>query len=162
MALKTDRHEFQTDVSYFMNEVATRGGVVALSTGGSGGAMDQSAALCTYSAEPSGKMPLGVLLQDMVNYDLTKQHINDFKDEVQKGGKVAILKKGYVVTNFIEGSTTSLAGKPAYIAHSGNVAQTNIVADDTGGQVVGYFLSNVDEDGYAKVEVNLPMNDPRT
>ena len=158
MALKPDRHEFDTDVSFFMNEVAVRGGVACISTGGSGGAMDQSAALVTYSAEPSGKVPLGVLLQDMVNYDLTKRHINDFKDETQKGGKVAILKKGYVVTNNIEGSTTSLVGQPAYIAHSGNVAQTNIVADDTGGTVVGRFLSNVDEDGYAKLEVNFPLN----
>lgn len=158
MALKTDRHEADTDVSFFMNEVATRGGVACVSTGGSGGAMDQSAALVTYAAEPSGKMPLGVLLQDMVNYTLTKQHINDFKDETQKGGKVAILKQGYVVTNNIEGSTTALVGKKAYIAHSGNVAQSNIVADDSGGQVVGRFLSNVDEDGYAKLAVNFPLN----
>ena len=36
MALKSDRNEVQTDISFFMNEVATRGGVVSLSTGGSG------------------------------------------------------------------------------------------------------------------------------
>ena len=156
MALKPDRDLARTDVSFFMNEVLERGGVAVLSTGGSGAAMDQSAALATYAAEPSGKMPLGIALGDMVNYDLTKRHINDFKYEVQKGGKMALLKQGYVVTNNIEGSTTSLAGQPAYVAHSGNVSQTNIVADDTGGQVVGVFLSNIDEDGYAKVEVNLP------
>jgi thiamine pyrophosphokinase len=156
MALKPDRDLARTDVSFFMNEVAERGGVAVLSTGGSGAAMDQSAALVTYAAEPSGKMPLGIVLGDMVNYDLTKRHLDDYKYETQKGGKMALLKQGYVVTNNIEGSTTSLAGKPAYIAHSGNVAQSNIVADDTGGQIVGTFLSNVDEDGYAKVEVNLP------
>lgn len=155
MALKPDRDLARTDVSYYMNEVIERGGVAVLSTGGSGAAMDQSAALVTYAAEPSGKMPVGVTLGDMVNYDLTKQHLNDFKYEVQKGGKMALLKQGYVVTNNIEGSTTALAGKPAYIAHTGNVSQSNIVADDTG-QIVGVFLSNVDEDGYAKVEVNLP------
>ena len=41
MALKTDRSTLQTDISFFMNEVATRGGVVAHSgTGASGAAME--------------------------------------------------------------------------------------------------------------------------
>ena len=156
MALKSDRNELQTDISFFMNEVATRGGVVSISTGGSGAAMDQGAALATYAANGSGVVPLGILLNDMVNLDLTRQHINQHKDEVQKGGKVTILRKGYVVTDNIEGSTTSLAGKPAFIAHSGNIAQSDIVSDNGHTHVVGRFLSNIDEDGYAKVEVNLP------
>ena len=50
MALKSDRNELQTDISFFMNEVATRGGVVSISTGGSGAAMDQGGALVTYTA----------------------------------------------------------------------------------------------------------------
>jgi hypothetical protein len=158
MALKSDRHEFQTDISFFMNETATRGGVASLSTGGSGAAMDQGAALATYSASASGQTPVGVLLNDMVNLDLTRQHINWHKDEVQKGGKVTLLRKGWVVTNMLEGSTTSLAGKPAYPAHSGNLSQTNIVADNDQVPIIGRFLSNVDQDGYAKVEVNLPVN----
>ena len=91
MALKTDRSTLQTDISFFMNEAATRGGVVSLSTGGSGAAMDQGAALVTYAAQPSGKVAVGLLLGDMVNIDLTRQHLNQYKDEVQKGGKVALL-----------------------------------------------------------------------
>ena len=36
MALKSDRNELQTDISFFMNETATRGGVVSmLATAGS-------------------------------------------------------------------------------------------------------------------------------
>ena len=31
MALKSDRNELQTDISFFMNEEATRGGVVSIS-----------------------------------------------------------------------------------------------------------------------------------
>jgi hypothetical protein len=96
----------------------------------------------------------------MVNLDLTRQHINQHKDEVQKGGKVTLLRKGYVVTNSIEGSTTTLAGSAAYVAHSGNISQSNIVADDGQVHVVGRFLSNVDEDGYAKVEIDLPGTSP--
>mgnify|MGYP001208189591 FL=1 len=154
MALKSDRNELQTDISFFMNETATRGGVVSMSTAGSGAAMDQGAALATYSATASGKVPLGILLNDMVNLDLTRQHINQHKDEVQKGGKVTILRKGYVVTNNIEG-TSPTAGAQAFPAHSGNLSITDIVGDGTV-SAIGRFLSTEDEDGYAKVEINLP------
>ena len=158
MALKTDRSTLQTDISFFMNEAATRGGVVALNTGGSGAAMDQGAALVTYAAAPSGKVPMGILLNDMVNIDLTRQHLNQYKDEVQKGGKVTLLQKGYVVTSSLEGTDPN-AGDVAYLSHSGNLASSNIGGDSTiGGArlVVGRFLSDVDEDGYAKVYIDLP------
>ena len=156
MALKSDRNEVQTDISFFMNTVATRGGIVSLVTGGSGAAMDQGTALVSYADSGSGVVPMGVLLNDMVNLDLTRQHINQHKDEVQKGGKVTILRKGYVVTSNLEGSTTSLAGKPAFIAHSGSFAQSDLTSDNNAAHIVGRFMSNVDQDGYAKVEVNLP------
>ena len=158
MALKSDRNELQTDISFFMNEIATRGGVVSISTGGSGAAMDQGAALVTYTAA-SGKPPIGILLNDMVNLDLTRQHINQHKDEVQKGGKVTILRKGYVVTDAIEGTSPS-AGSPAYLAHSGNLSITDLSNDATDAdgstRLVGRFLSTEDEDGYAKVYIDLP------
>ena len=160
MALKSDRNELQTDISFFMNETATRGGVVSISTGGSGAAMDQGAALVTYTAA-SGKPPIGILLNDMVNLDLTRQHINQHKDEVQLGGKVTILRKGYVVTNKIE-SVTVAPGDVAYAAATDtgsagnitNVCPPSVVA--SGNLAIGRFLSRIDEDGYAKVEVNLP------
>jgi len=160
MALKTDRSTLQTDISFFMNEVATRGGVVSHSgAGASGAAMDNGAALVTYGALPSGKVPVGLLLNDMVNIDLTRQHLNQHKDEVQKGGKVTLLQKGSVVTNSLEGTSPS-AGDAAYLAHSGNLATSDLSNDDTDAdgstRVVGRFLSGVDEDGYAKVYIDLP------
>ena len=159
MALKSDRNELDTDISFFMNEVATRGGIASVSTAGSGAAMDQGAALVTYAAIPSGKVPVGILLNDMVNLDLTRQHINQHKDEVQKGGKVTILRKGYVVTDAIEGTSPS-AGSPAYLAHSGNLSITDLSNDDTDAdgstRLIGRFLSTEDEDGYAKVYIDLP------
>ena len=99
MALKTDRSTLQTDISFFMNEAATRGGVAVISTGGSGASMDNGTALVTYAAAPSGKVPVGLLLNDMVNIDLTRQHLNQHKDEVQKGGKSTLLNKGWAVTS---------------------------------------------------------------
>jgi hypothetical protein len=156
MALKSDRLEFQTDISFFMNEVAERGGCVCYgTTSGSGAAMDQGAALVTYAASSSGKIPVGILLNDMVNIDLTRQHLNQYKNEVQKGSKVTLLRKGYVVTNKIQG-TAPTAGAAAYPAHSGNIAASNLTSQGSAPSVIGMWLSTPDQDGYAKLEVNLP------
>jgi uncharacterized protein (UPF0297 family) len=155
MALKSDRYELQTDISFFYNEgTATRGGVVVHDTAGSGAAMDQGVNLVKYAAATSASRPVGILLNDVVNKDLTRTHLNQHKDEVQKGGKVTVLRKGYVVTNSLTGSVS--AGDPAYACH---VNAGNLRADSPGSSgvlQVGRFLSTKDEDGYAKVEVNLP------
>ena len=164
MALKSDRHEFQTDVSFFMNEVAERGGVpvyvtgvTAAATSPSGAAMDSALNLVTYAANPSGRVPVGILLNDMVNLDLTRQHINWHKNEIQKGGKVTILRHGYVVTNMIHVSGTPVAGAFAYVADSGLIStSTRALFLDSGAQPIGRFMTAKDGDGYAKVEINLP------
>ena len=150
MALKGDRNELDTEITYFMNETASRGVLVSVSTQGSGAAMDSASAVATVAADPSGKAPLGVLLNDVVNIDQTRQHLNWHKDEVQQGGKVTILSKGFVVTDKISGTPT--AGQLAYLAASGNVSATQA----TGAPAIGRFLSTKDADGYAKVSVNLP------
>ena len=156
MALKTDRSTLQTDISFFMNAAATRGGVACISTAGSGASMDNGTALVSYAATGSGAVAAGLLVNDMVDIDLTRQHLNQHKDEVQKGGKVTLLQKGWVVTNNLEGTDPN-GGDLAYLAHSGNLATSDIVRDETDGtNVVGRFLSDVDEDGYAKVFIDLP------
>ena len=161
MALKADRHELQTDISFFMNEVASRGGVAVFSTAGSGAAMDSNKALVTYKAMPSGSVPAGLLLNDMVNIDQTRQHINWHKDEVQKGGKVTLLQHGWVVTNAIDPADTIVAGQTAFVGNSGYLSNGDPFYGPGGGSasasgVVGRFLSSVDEDGYAKVFISLP------
>jgi hypothetical protein len=148
MALKSDRNEVQTDISFFYNAAATtRGCLVAHgATAGTGATMDDGANLCVKSTSAA---PLGILLNDVVDKDLTRTHLNQHKDEVQKGGKVTILRKGYVVTNNVTGSPS--AGDTAYQCETtaGNVATS-------GTNVVGAFLSGKDGDDYCKVEVNLP------
>ena len=156
MALKADRHELDVDISFFMNETAEKGQIVSISTAGSGAAMDQAGALVSIQGADGSVIPVGVLLNDVVDLDLTRQHINFHKDEVQKGGKVSILKKGYVVTDQIEGTPT--AGALAFMddADTGKFAVAASV-DDTEYTAVGRFMSTKDEDGYCKVEVNLPI-----
>jgi hypothetical protein len=157
MALKPDRIHIDSQIDFFMNEVAERGGIVCISTVGSGAAMDQAEQLCTYKANPSGEAVLGVLMCDMVNNDLTRQHENWHKEEVQKGGKVTIWNKCTVVTDRVYPGVTPTAGQLAYVAHSGYIANSKVVGDDSGAvAVVGRFLSTKDEDGYCKVSVNVP------
>lgn len=157
MALKGDRLVTNyVDISYFMNETATRGGVVCISTGGSGAAMDQSQALVTYSANPSGKRAVGLLLEDMVNYDLTRQHANFYRDEMQQGGKVALMQKGWAVTNSLVGTPT--IGDYAVLDNSGNlgvITIANYTPNGVNKPYVGYWKSVKDEDGYAKVQIDL-------
>lgn len=155
MALKIDRFEGITDISCFMNEVAERGGVAVYSTAGSGSAMDQSVQLVTYKANPSGAVPVGLLLGDMVNIDQTRQHKNFHKDEVQKGGKVTLLKDGWVTTNQIEVGNSPAGGNVAYLSNSGLLTAASLGRTAT--PAVGRFETSKDEEGYARVYIKLPQ-----
>ena len=153
MALKPDRIELLTDVSFFMNTTAERGGVAGLasaSTAGSGVSMDDANAVVAYVAAVSGTRPIGVLLNDVVNIDLTRQHINWHKDEVQLGGKVTLLRQGQVATNQLVAGISPTAGTPAYVGASGLIGTSS-----TNAVQIGSFLSAKDADGYAKVSVNI-------
>jgi len=154
MALKRDRREDVTEITYFMNTTAERGGIVCHNTGGSGAALDQSAAVVVAPANPSGYKPVGLLLNDVVDLDLTRQHLNPYKDEVQKGSKVCVMTKGWVVTNSIMPGISPAIGENAYVGNSGLL--TNLQANVPNQPWVGRWKSLKDEDGYAKVEINLP------
>ncbi len=92
-----------------------------------------------------------------VNYDLTRQHLNTARDEIQLGGKVPIWSKGWVVTNFIIG--TPAAGDIAVLDNSGNVSPVTVATSTSfnffNKPRVGKFESAKDEDGYAKVAFDL-------
>jgi hypothetical protein len=151
MALKPDRVESFTDVSYFMNTTGDRGGVVVFSTGGVGSAMDDADAVVVYpSGTPSGTSPAGVLLNDVVNLDLTRQHINWHKDETQVGGKVTLLRRGQVTTDMLASGQSPVAGDAAY--YNGEGKFTTVTTNST---KVGTFLSSKDSEGYVKVDINI-------
>ena len=153
MALKPDRIYTETVLDYFMDEVAERGGVVSVLTAGSGVSMDSAVQMATYRSNPSGAGAIGVLLQDMKSYDLTKTHKNHAKSEVNKGSKVAIMTKGQVTTNRVYPGVTPVAGTPAFLGLSGYF--TNVQA--VGAPKVGSWATSKDEAGFAKVNVNLPL-----
>lgn len=75
------------------------------------------------------------------------------------GGKVTVLRKGWVVTDSISGTPT--VGQVAYLnvgATGGLISggdNADFLGSGIGSLAVGRFLSVKDEDGYAKVEINL-------
>lgn len=160
MSIKGDRYELQGDISEFGNSIMVRGGVACYTSLGSGAAMDQSVALVSYPANSSGAFPKGILMQDMVQLDLTRQHPNFYRDEVQIGGKVLVLVKGYVVTNSIIAGASAIApGDRAVLTSSGQIMNITAASEYAGtwnkaqNPPVGRFLSTLDEDNYAKVSV---------
>ena len=151
MALRPDRNELQTDLSFFMNETAERGLIVIHEGQGSGAAMaDSAATVAIPGAADLAKHPAGLLLNDVVDLDLTRQHINFAKDEMQKGGKVLLLRRGFVVTDQISGSIT--LGELAYFHVNGQLTSATAYSGSTS---VGRWLSKKDADGFAKVDINI-------
>jgi len=157
MALKGDRYLAITEISFFMDQVAERGGIVTQKTAGSGAALDQQAAEVEYKASPSGAYALGLLLNNMVNKDLTRTHLNFHQDEMQKGSKVSLVRDGWVVTNMLE--STGILPTAGAIAYCGLSGLLTTAATGPGGYAnlnVGRFESTKDEDGYCKLYVKLP------
>jgi hypothetical protein len=154
MALKGDRFEGIQSIDFFMDQVAERGGVVVgvTSVSGSGAALDQFNSRVEYAADASGKYPIGILMCDVVDLDLTKYHENWQKNTQQKGSKVTLLREGWVVTNMLAAGITPGLGLPAYIKTSGLFTTSSA----SGAVQVGYFESAKDSDGYVKVYVKLP------
>lgn len=153
MSMKGDRHELMVDLHFFCNTAGNRGGVMSVVTGGSGVSMDQSVAVVSYATLSSGSLPIGLCLQDVVNIDQTRQHINFHRDEVQQGSKVALLREGYVVTDQVVSGTSPTAGQLAYLGPAGQVTPTNTGA--AASPQVGKFLSSKDADGFVTLEVKL-------
>lgn len=157
MALKGDRYTAVTDITFFMDQVAEQGGIAVMKTAGSGAALDQQAAEVEYAASPSGKYPVGLLLDAMVNKDLTRTHLNFQKSEHQKGSKVGLGRDAWYLTNMLEhAGITPAGGEIAYLGLSGLLTTVATGAGGYSNPAVGRFESSRDEDGYVRVYVKLP------
>jgi hypothetical protein len=160
MALKPDRFIIQEDVAFRLRDVAAKGKFLVFGSGnavatnvnaGSGVAMDSPYGFVALVSNPSGFVPAGCLMNNFVNIDTSLYHINYYKDEHVIGDKCTLLRKGWVVTNCVTG--TPKTGDGAYLTSNGEVTPTNTGSVQT--PQVGQFLSAKDENGYAKVQINL-------
>lgn len=155
MALKPDRDYYgQEDISNFWqsDESASQdvGGIASVVTQGSGVALDAPQNVVAYIVNPSGAVPRGVLLSPIKVYaDTNRFYRNFYRNEVLPGEKVCLFRKGWLVTDKIVG--TPAAGGTAYLGASGNFAATQA----TGAPTVGKFETTKDQNGFARVYVDL-------
>ena len=155
MALKADRVILDDDISYFSDDTSAERGVVMVhDTGGSGAAMDQAVAnvVVPTGVSGSGLVAAGVLLNDIVNKDLTQTHLNQHKLEEQTGGKVWLLKKGTIVTDQVKSGDTPTVGLKAYFTQNGQFT----VTDQGDANFIGRFKGSMDADGFVKIDINIP------
>lgn len=140
------------DVRCTMNEVAEEGIVVVWDTSSTGhlGGLDDPYGVVKVPTTGAGNVPVGVLMNNVVNLDLTRTHLNAHKDEVQVRGKVAIMKHGQVHTNMLKTGDSPVPGDTAYYTVDGKFTKTTV-----GGSSVGKFVSAPDADGYVVVDIRL-------
>lgn len=155
MALRPDRNIEMTDCTNTIPHIASKGVVLCYSTAGSGVALGDSHGVVQLAAAPSGLRVAGVLLQDVVNIDETRFHINWNKEEQNINDFVDVATRGWVHTDKYTGTPT--VGNKAYLTVNGTVTPT---LSTTGGLVatplVGEFGGGPDELGFVKLKFNLP------
>ncbi len=152
MALKPDREEFHYDIRWYMDTASERGGVVCVQTAGSGGYPGHESNVVVYAANPSGRFPIGVLMNDVVDYDPSRMHSNPYRMQVLLGSKVTLIKDGWVTTNMIVPGDTPVGGGNAYLGASGLF--TTAAASGVNPKV-GQWLGSKDQDGFAPVRIEL-------
>lgn len=153
MALKRYRKELahDNDIRYYFNMVGDAGGMATVATGitGSGGMPGDPHYVATYAPNPSGQTPAGILMQEVINIDQTRFHINFQREQVPVNYKVCLNIGGEYSTNMVLVAPTGR--QPAYLAASGNFSATQA----SGAPLVGEFLGAPDGDNYCVVRIKL-------
>lgn len=164
MALQSYRTEVgngaYVTTDYFMNATGEAGFCVVFdtTTSGVGAAADDTNAVVKFSTVTmaSGESVAGILLQDVVNKDLAHTHLNQHKREGQIGGKVALLRRGVIVTNALTGGVNPVPGGAAYCSNLGYITTAAGSATNAGASPrIGTFLGSRSSDGYVKVDINI-------
>jgi hypothetical protein len=150
----------KVSVDYFVTTTGSAGQIVFASTGTQpvGPGLDDSNSRVEIVAVVSGRVPVGMLLSDVVNLDLSRYPLNQYKSESQVGSKVALGTDGeWVVDTLLAGAapaTGVVYPTTAYAAPNG-VLTHNAGYVASGYPVVGKFLTGRDSDGFAKVSIGL-------
>jgi hypothetical protein len=157
MALKGPRHEIECDIRFTCPTAIERGVMLTYgTTSASGIALGDSAGTVDVPLSPSGKVPAGLLMCDVISIDETVTQRNRHKDVQKTGENVRFMKKGYATTNMIAG--TPAVGGTGYVSTSGTITAT---VSATGGTAATpkccQFESIKDADNYVTVAVNLPL-----
>jgi len=97
-----------------------------------------------------GGQPLGILLDNVVNADLGRRHLDFHKNEVQVGGKVRIAQGGQLLIGQFDEQVQ--IGDMLYYNNDGKLTTQHI------GHAIGVARTNSDQNGFVNMEVNLFVN----
>ena len=138
-----------SNIDYFVGEVATQGCILVAPTGTVyPPALDDPANVARVPSGAEDGYPVGLLLDEVVNKDLTVTSLNKQKREVAINGKVEMATAGEWITNQIHSSATVTIGATGYYAANGKI-------HSTGHYPVCTFSSDKDADGYVKIKLRL-------
>ena len=158
MALKPDREYNEvTDITNFWTTVAAeKGGCAAVVTQGSGAALGQNIVdepnVVGYVASSSGVIAKGILLQTVTAVmSATRDFVNYENQEIRPGDKCTLVKKGFVVTDMIVG-TTPTVGATARLAASGYISTDNA---GSASPAIGRFETTLDANGFARISIDI-------
>lgn len=157
MAILADRVVLQDEIGFVSEAAMTAGTVVVFKTSqgtgiGVGQGVNDSAPIGVAGpgTPTSGNSKLaGVLLTDVISLDQTKYKRNPHKTEQMIGEPMYLMRKGEIWTNSITG--TPSAGDAAYLSTSGTVTNSQV----SGAPKVGQFKTSKDDNGYAKLFVDI-------
>lgn len=154
--LRPDRNVIEADAhSFTLSDVAERGVGLCYSTAGSGAVIGTTHGVVTLKADPSGSKFAGILLNDFVDIDETRYHVNWHKEEQVIGDVPNVLRKGWVYTDKLKSGDTPTVGDAAYLTANGTFTKTSLGAVAT--PLAGEFGGKKDEDGFVKINIDLPM-----
>lgn len=156
MAVKPRFFVIQEDLSRYMSTAGEKGGIATLvSVSNITPGMDDPDNVVAYAADPSGLIPVGMLMTTVEDYNPTQRPANfQNPDIVPLGSKVLVMKKGTASSDMVDPATLSSinADDVAYVGLSGLLTNST----GAGGYVrVGHFNSSADSLGFVTVTVNV-------
>lgn len=133
MGLLPKRQIFGVNVDFQNPFAGERGGCLTVGT-------YSGIYMAAYHGDPSGKMAVGILLNDVENLDLSREYYPDSREVAQPLDIVQALTEGEIVTDFIDPTYNNIRpGVPAYVGPSGLITDKS----SYGGWRIGTFLSTV-------------------
>lgn len=158
--LKPIRNPLFDAVRYFINTTGEAGVIVFAQTGapGAGQSLDSTNSVVqVVNGNPSGRVPVGLLLESSVNIDLSKQEQSRSAEQVQINSKVHIGVKGEWSTNKIGASQfgTGVVYPTTVYAGPSGILFTTAGYAASGWPSVGKAISAADADGYATIRMDL-------
>lgn len=145
---------YSWDLSCTATGTGEMGSIVCLGTGSFTTGMDNSSKVVSCVANPSGRKPMGVLMQTVQDYDVSVIPTNyQNYNIVPLNSKVAIARKFRGRVNNLHVATTGAItpGATMYVGPDGKYTTLST----SGYPSVGRFESAVDTDGFCEISVNI-------